>query len=289
MERAGRFLNAGKLRMHILEDGPADGELVLLLHGFPELAYGFRRQLQPLADAGYHVVAPDQRGYNLTERPEGLDAYRLDVLGEDVIHLMDALGARRAHVVGHDWGGCVAWWVACRYPERVATLTALNMPHWAVMERALKTRLSQLKRSWYILLFQLPWLPELLLANDDFARLARTLYAFSERGSFSPADLAVYKAAWARPGALTAMLAWYRAALQRQPQHRPDTRVHAPTRIIWGLQDEVFDRELIDESADLCDDVRIDLLPHANHFVQHDAAEEVNAALLDHLRAHPIP
>lgn len=287
-----RFIQTRSLRTHTLDAGPTDGELVLMLHGFPECWIGYEHQVEPLATAGYHVVVPDQRGYNLSERPGPVEAYRLDRLALDVIDLIDALGYERAHLVGHDWGGNVAWWCAMNHPERLHTLTTLNMPHQAVMEHAVYHRLSQLRRSWYILFFQLPLLPELLLSANDGEGLANGLRAHSNR-PIPPARMAVYREAWRRPGAVNAMLNWYRAAALHAPPRPASSRVTVPTLILWGDDDPIFDPDLPDLSVALCDDATLHRIPGANHFVQHDAPEQVNAHLLRFLDAHradrPLP
>jgi pimeloyl-ACP methyl ester carboxylesterase len=206
------MVEAAGVRLHVVEAGPASGSPVVFLHGFPEFHYGWRHQIDALAAAGCRVLAPDQRGYNLSDKPRGLAAYSLDALAADVVAALDALGCAKTFVVGHDWGGVVAWWLALTRPDRVAGLVAINAPHPVVMRRALRRDRAQRRRSRYILFFQLPWLPEWRLRRNDFAGLARALTATSRRGTFSPEDLARYREAWRQPGALTAMLNWYRAA-----------------------------------------------------------------------------
>ncbi|MFD1730552.1 alpha/beta fold hydrolase [Deinococcus malanensis] len=157
------------VRLHYVEAGPAAGPLVVLLHGFPEYWRAWEHQIGPLARAGFRVVAPDMRGYNLSEKPQDIEAYRVQTLQEDIAKLIRALGAGRAHVVGHDWGGIVAWQLAIRQPEAVDRLVILNAPHPGAARRGMKHP-EQLKRSWYVYLFQLPVLPELLL--ERFGRWA---------------------------------------------------------------------------------------------------------------------
>jgi pimeloyl-ACP methyl ester carboxylesterase len=163
------------IQLHAVEAGPRDGPLVILLHGFPEFWWGWRRQIEPLAAAGLHVLAPDQRGYNLSDRPAGVAAYDLDTLAADVIGLADAAGQRKVMLVGHDWGGLVAWWTASRHPHRVDRLVVLNAPHPAVMGAYMRRHPSQMLRSSYVGFFQLPFIPERLLAAGDFALMRRAL------------------------------------------------------------------------------------------------------------------
>lgn len=271
------------IRLHLVEAGPTDGPLTVLLHGFPESSYAWRHQVGPLAAAGLRVVAPDQRGYARSDKPRGIGAYRLDRLAGDVAALVAALGAERARVVGHDWGGAVAWYLAATRPELVERLAILNVPHPAVMRRHLLTDPAQLRRSWYMFFFQLPWLPEWWLRRNDWRNLARVFRATSRRGTFSDADLARYAEDAARPGALTATIHWYRAALLRPPPRPASWRIRPPTRIVWGAQDTALGRELVAPSAALCAEADVAWIEEAGHWVQHEEPERVNALLAEHL------
>lgn len=170
-----RHVVANGLRFHVAMAGPADGPLVVLLHGFPEFWYGWRNQLSPLAEAGFRVWAPDQRGYNLSDKPRGVAAYAIGHLAADVAALIQTAGRERAIVVGHDWGGAVTWHLAEHFPERVERAVVVNVPHPTVMLHHLKRNPRQLWRSWYMFFFQLPWLPERLLTFRQGALLARSL------------------------------------------------------------------------------------------------------------------
>ncbi len=269
------------VRLHVVQNGSRYGALVILLHGFPEFWYGWRRQIQPLADAGFRVWTPDQRGYNLSDKPLGTTAYRLDELALDVLGLINAAGVDRCYLVGHDWGGAVAWWLAMRYPDRVSKLAILNMPHPAVMQRSLTRNLAQLRRSWYVFFFQVPFLAEALLRNDDWDRVELMLYAGSRPGSFTPQDLELYRQSWWRKGAFTSMLNWYRAALQMPPSMTGDIRIRMPTLLLWGAQDIALGRELVQPSLDLCDRGSLVFYEDASHWVQLDEADSVNQHLIE--------
>jgi pimeloyl-ACP methyl ester carboxylesterase len=273
-------ISTNGIRLHAVESGPEDGPLVLLLHGFPEFWYGWRHQIGALAAAGYRVLAPDQRGYNLSEKPRVLRAYGLDRLAADVVGLIAARGYDRASVVGHDWGAAVAWWTALRHPSWVDRLAILNVPHPAVFLAHLRGDPAQRRRSWYILFFQLPWLPEALLRAGDWRGAVRMLQASSLPETFSAADFARYREAWAHPGAFTAMLHWYRAFLRRPPHRPANLRVAQPTVVIWGARDVALRQEMAAESVAWCDRGRLVLIADATHWVQHDAAERVNRELL---------
>lgn len=269
-----RSVSTNGVRLHLVEAGPEDGRLLILLHGFPELWYGWRRHIEPFAAAGFRVQVPDQRGYNLSDKPAGIASYRLDRLAGDVVGLIDAAGRDRACVVGHDWGGAVAWWVGVNHSARLERLALLNIPHPLVMRRHLVHNRAQRRKSWYIFAFQLPWLPEARMRRNDWAYGTRALTATSRPGTFSEADLAVYREAWSQPGAITSMINWYRAALRKPPPRPASPRVTAPTLLLWGKDDRFLGQEMAQASIDLCDDGRLVFLD-ASHWVQHEEAGEV--------------
>jgi epoxide hydrolase 4 len=279
------YADVGEVRLHYVEAGPADGPLVLLLHGFPEFWYSWRRQLPALANAGYRAVAPDMRGYNLSEKPSSWRAYGAERLAGDVAGLIQALGRERAFVVGHDWGAAVAYYAATFHPDAVKRLAILNVPHPARMLAGLRT-LRQLRRSWYMFFFQIPALPEHLLARENYSFAKRSLRANAARGAFTDEDLERYVAAWSQPGALTGMIAYYRAALRNTPRKalsslRP---IAAPTLVIWGERDAYLGSELAEPDPRWVPDVRVQRIPEASHWVQHEAPERVNELLIEFLR-----
>jgi len=268
------------VRLHVVLAGPEDGTPVFLLHGFPECWYGWRHQITHLAEAGYRVVAPDQRGYNLSDKPRELRAYTRDVLAADVVGLMDHFGVERGLVVGHDWGGAVAWWLACQRPERVARLAVLNIPHPLVFAKALKTP-RQLLRSWYILMFQVPWLPELILGRRGATPLASVIRSATRPGAVTREELRIYRQAYLQPGALTAMLSWYRAIARLPSPRLAHPQLQMPTCLIWGKKDDALGWDMAAPSMDHCDDGRLFLLEDAGHFVQLDEPRRVAELLLD--------
>ena len=280
-----REVEVDGVRLHLAEAGPADGPLLLLLHGFPELWAGWRHQIEPLARAGFRVVAPDQRGYNLSSKPRRVRDYGLDRLVDDVVGLIDEAGRERAYLAGHDWGGAVAWWTAVRQPERVERLAILNVPHPLVLRKEIRRNRQQLAKSWYILFFQLPWLPEWWYAKDDFSIGVRSVRGTARKGAFSDADMAVYREAWARPGALRGMVNWYRAALRHPPARVASPRVTVPTLLLWGERDRFLGRELIEPSLAYCDEARVVRFPEATHWLQHEEPERVTEALVAHFGA----
>lgn len=273
------FING--VNLHVVMAGPKDGPLIILLHGFPEFWYGWRKQMPALVQAGYHIWAPDQRGYNHSDKPQGVDAYAIDTLARDVVGLIEASGREQVYLVGHDWGAAVAWWVAGKYPERVKKLAILNVPHPAVMRRAVLEDDEQRKKSWYIFFFQLPWLPERSLSADDYTNMVRALKGSSRRGTFSAEDIMAYKQAWSQPGAVPSMLNWYRAVVRGQGQGVDLGRIRPPTLMIWGANDIALSQTMAQPSIDLCDDGCLVFLEDASHWVQHEEPETVNRLLLE--------
>ena len=281
-----RTLKVDGLNLHAVMAGPPDGPPVILLHGFPEFWYGWRYQIGALAAAGFRVVAPDQRGYSLSEKPGRIADYALDRLAADVAGIADACGHRAVSLVGHDWGGIVAWWAAMRHPERIARLAILNAPHLAAAQSYIRTHPIQMLRSWYVLFFQLPGVPEALLQARDFRMLRDSLTGTSRPGTFTPADLERYREAWSEPGALTAMIHWYRALLRFRPPI-PQARTAAPTLIIWGERDRFLETGLARDSLKRCERGESLMFPTATHWVQHEEAAAVNEALIRFLAARP--
>ncbi len=265
------------VNLHVVQAGPVDGPLLILLHGFPECWYGWNAQIVPLAERGFRVWVPDQRGYNQSDKPAGVAAYALDTLAADVIALIDAAGRQKAVVVGHDWGAAVAWWVAATQPDRVERLVVLNVPHPAVMKRFATRNPGQMLRSWYIGFFQLPWLPETLARLGNYAALVRTLKTSSRPGTFSADDLRVYREAWS--GSLPTMINWYRAALRCPPTRDMAVRITVPTLLIWGVQDQFLSRQMAQPSMDLCDTGRVVFFEKATHWVQHEEPDRVVALI----------
>jgi pimeloyl-ACP methyl ester carboxylesterase len=277
------FIQTNGIRLHVVQAGPEDGKLVILLHGFPEFWYGWRKQIDFLAEQGFRVWVPDQRGYNTSDKPSGIAAYNLDELSADVTGLIDAAGQDKAFLVGHDWGGAVAWWTANKTPERVQKMVILNVPHHAVMRKTLKHSWAQRRKSWYMMFFQLPWLPDALLTMNSHKGMGRTLQLTSNPGTFTEADLIEYYKAWSQPGAITAMLNWYRAIAQTPPKRLPCPRISVPTLVLWGKKDFALNSDMAQASIELCDDGRLTYFEDATHWVQHEEAERVNWLIAEFL------
>ncbi|MBW4437491.1 MAG: alpha/beta hydrolase [Pleurocapsa minor GSE-CHR-MK-17-07R] len=276
-------IESDSVRLHVVEAGDPANPLVVLLHGFPEFWYGWRNQIPALVRAGYHVLVPDQRGYNLSDKPAGLEPYNLNHLAGDVVALIDWAGQEQAYVVGHDWGAAVAWWTAATFGNRVKKLGILNVPHVQVMLDDIRANPAQMMKSWYIGFFQIPYLPDLLLTLGEAQGAATMLLRTSNPGSFSDEDLGFYIAAWKQPGAMTAMLNWYRSMVQLPPSRLTNPTVTMPVLIQWGKNDVALTPELAEKSLKFCTNGRVIYYPDATHWVQHDKPDEVNARLIEFL------
>jgi pimeloyl-ACP methyl ester carboxylesterase len=275
------YAELGEVRLHYAEAG--EGPLVVLLHGFPEFWFSWRFQISALVAAGFRVVAPDMRGYNLSSRPSGVGAYDIDRLAGDVRDLIRERGAESALLAGHDWGAAVAWATAMNHPDVVSRLAILNVPHPRRFLQGVR-RPRQLLKSWYMFFFQLPWLPERVVR-------ARRWWAFrygfehdARPGAFTPEDIDRHVEAWSQPGAAAAMINYYRAVFRQSPQ-RAEARMRpvlAPTLVIWGERDRYLGAELADpDPADVPNLERVVRLPDASHWVHHDEPERVAALLTE--------
>jgi pimeloyl-ACP methyl ester carboxylesterase len=278
------IVDTNGIRLQVARAGPEDGPLVILLHGFPEFWYGWRKQIPALANAGFHVWAPDQRGYATSDKPPLVRDYTLDKLASDVAGLIAAAGRERAIVIGHDWGGAVAWWLATNNPELVDRLVILNVPHPQVMRRMIFTNLRQILRSWYMFAFQIPWLPEWAAERNNWHALVRGMRASSRPGTFTEADFEHYRQAWSQPGAYTAMLNWYRAMFRYGVPSPRNMRVIPPTLILWGKQDRFIAPEAANASLALCDNGKLVAYDAATHWLQHEEADDVNRRIVEFLR-----
>jgi len=273
----------GEVMLNAVAAGPHDGPLVILLHGFPEFWYSWHRQIAPLAAVGFRVIVPDQRGYNKSSKLPDVASYALPHLAEDVLAIADQLGAERFFLAGHDWGAAVAWSVAILHPERLHKLAILNVPHPSVMLRYLRKSARQLRRSWYMLFFQVPFLPELAFASFNYRLGVRALVRSSRLGTFSEEDLQRYREAWAQPLALLGSMNWYRAAFRTRAKFA-DPIVRVPTKIIWGQRDAFLLYEMAEASLRYCTEAELVPFPDATHWVQHEEAARVSEMLIQFFR-----
>jgi pimeloyl-ACP methyl ester carboxylesterase len=277
------YADVGDATLHYVEAG--DGPMIVLLHGFPEFWYGWRLQIERLAAAGFRVVAPDMRGYNLSSRPDGVSAYSADKLADDVRILIQKLGAESAMVVGHDWGGTVAWTLAMNHPEVVDRLAILDAAHPRMLQKGLH-KPRQLLRTWYFFFFALPWLPERIVRAFGFRFFRRFLR--DARPAYTPEEIDRYVEAWSQLGARTAMIDYYRKSVRTPPKKAKAAirTISAPTLVIWGQRDRYLGPTLAEpEHADVPNLDRVVRLPNASHWVHHDEAERVSELLIDFYRS----
>jgi pimeloyl-ACP methyl ester carboxylesterase len=281
---AGLTVDGQTFRLRVAGfNGDADRPAVMLLHGFPVTSAMWLPLIEPLAAAGFRVVAPDQRGYSPLARPEGAPAYRLDLLSADILAIADALGLDRFHLVGHDWGAISGWYTVMHHPQRFASWTGLSVPHPAAFMEAVQNDPDQRSRSRYVMLFVTPWLPEVLFTRNDLGWL-RTLY--QDMGAGQRVE---YLAAFAEPGALTAALNWYRAtAFHPLEEDSMAIPVSTPTLFIWGNRDQAIAASGVAAQQAYLEGPYREVELDAGHWLVNEAADTVLAELLGHLSSYPV-
>jgi epoxide hydrolase 4 len=274
------YVQTTDVRLHYVAAGR--GPAVVLLHGFPDFWYGWRHQIPALADGGFRAVAPDLRGYNESDRPRGVASYSLTALVQDIGHLIREVAPEGVSLVGHDWGGVIAWRLAAQRPDLVRRLVILNAPHHAAFRRELTRNPRQLLRSWYAILNQLPWLPELLLSAFDYDALRRVLrHGPAGTPLMSAPELQQYIEVFSTEYALTAALNYYRAAARNMLRgENPPPTTAPPTLVIWGEQDPYLDKRLLDGLDGWVPQLHIQRLPYAGHFLQWEEPTTINEQLL---------
>ncbi|KEO75742.1 alpha/beta fold hydrolase [Anditalea andensis] len=279
MQISYKFHKVNGIKLHVLHAGEQHKKVVILLHGFPEYHQGWKNQIPFLVDLGYHVIVPDQRGYGESDKPKGVKSYILAELIEDIVQLIDNVTQDKITLIGHDWGGGVAWTLAQQHTERIHKLVILNMPHIQVMKDTLKTNSEQRKKSWYAAVFQLPLLPEIVIGLSNYKLLTMSLQKTSRKNTFSDLDLADYKNQWERNGSLTSMLNWYRAFFFNKLNF--DKEITIPTLIIWGAKDSALAVEMAYDSIEKCTNGKLVVLDHLTHWLHHEDPKTVNAVIGD--------
>lgn len=275
-------IQANGLKFHCLVEGK--GQLLLLLHGFPQSSYAWRHQIAPLAQH-FKVVAPDLRGYGQTDRPLGVENYAMHHLSGDVVGIIKALGYEKAYVVGHDWGGAVAWRVAQEHPEVVEKLIVLNAPFPQIFFKALRSSFNQMRKSWYIFFFQIPKIPEALFKWRGKQIIKGVLQGTGARkGTFTEEDIRRYRENLEQPGAFQAAINYFRAALKAEPP-KGGGQVTVPTLLIWGEKDQALGKDLTKGMEKyFTAGLKIEYLPEASHWVMEEEPEKVTQAILEFLK-----
>lgn len=282
-----RMVPGSGVLLHVVQAGPENGPPVVLLHGFPEFWWAWNEQIARLARAGLRVIAPDQRGYNGSDKPAAIEDYRLELLLADVIALIVRLRYESVYLAGHDWGGTVAWHLAIARPQRVRKLVIFNSPHPLAWTEAEREGAKEGTLFWYRTLFRMPWLPELLARGADWWLLEKSLHDTSRPGTFSERELAYYKYAWDRDNSIHTMIHWYRAASRYPPRTDGDGIVRVPTRIVWGMRDRYLDSRLARSSARHCAEATVVELPDAGHWLLHEEPELTSQQMIELFAGQP--
>ncbi|MDB5433008.1 MAG: epoxide hydrolase [Caulobacter sp.] len=282
-----RTVQANGLTFTLDEAGDGD-DVALLLHGFPESRYSWRHQLPALADLGWRAVAPDLRGYGDSSRPTETSAYRIENLVEDAAQLFDALGAKRRLLIAHDWGALVAWAFAIERARPLDGLVIMNVPHPAVYQAAMRRGFSQWKKSWYVFFFQIPGLPERAMTARGAEAIGKAFSGMAvDKSRFPPEVLDHYRANALKPGAMKAMISYYRANFTTLGRYAPGATpvIETPTLMVWGEEDAALGLELTEGYEGYVKDFTLERLPGVSHWVQQEAPEAVNARLTTWLKA----
>jgi pimeloyl-ACP methyl ester carboxylesterase len=297
------YIKNGNLQLHYIAEGANDGEPVLLLHGFPQFSYEWRHQIKALATAGYRAVAPDLRGYNLSDKPEKVEDYAIGQLISDIGAFYQAFGWRKANIIAHDWGGGIAWAFVIYQPQLVSKYIAMDIPHPAAMAKAMQSGVQQLQRSWYMWFFQTPGAAEYAFGGENIDRFIDWVLLGKQEGNgdtitwgsgkhiFSPEDIATYKQMLSQPGQLTAAINYYRANINPaqiiKPRENPFPPVQVPTMLIYGTQDFAFADSVWEDSAQyIAAPFKKVAIEGAGHWTPEEAPAEVNRHILEFLKSN---
>lgn len=281
-----QYVQANGIRIHYVTAGK--GPLVVLLHGFPEFWHAWRHQIPALAEH-FQVVVPDLRGYGETERPPNVADYQPDELVLDLVGFIHAMGKDKAHVIGHDWGGGIAWRTVIQHPEVIDHLVVLNCPHPKMFAKALQSNYAQMRKSWYIFLFQIPYLPELMFQLNSKNTVKKIFKGLAvQKDAFTEADLEAYHQALIKPGAYSAALNYYRAAFRNRTQansSKGEVSIKTPTMLIWGEEDRALGKELTYGMEPLFSGpFQIQYIPNSGHWVMEEQPDRVNQLILQFLQ-----
>ncbi|KAH3834325.1 hypothetical protein DPMN_107648 [Dreissena polymorpha] len=276
------FVHLEDVRLHYVASGQEGKPLMLLLHGFPEFWFSWRYQI-PEFKKDYRVVAVDMRGYGDSGKPGKKKDYAIGNLSKDIYQLIQALGYKKCVLVGHDWGGAVAWNFAYSYTDMVEKLVIVNSPHPISFAKYLRTHFSQLKKSWYMMFFQVPFVPEFMFSMNDFAAFEAISKSLRNNPP-SDDEVEAYKYAFSQPGALTGPINYYRAAFSKQTKYERAAKLKVPTLVIWGEPDKYLETNLAHEAKNYVENMTVKIIPDSSHFVLLDRPKEVNAAVREFLK-----
>lgn len=282
-----RMVGSGVL-IHVVFAGPKEGPPVVLLHGYPEFWWAWNQQIAQLARAGFRVIVPDQRGYNSSEKPSGVEAYTVDLLMADIIALIVRLRYDDVFLAGHDWGGAIAWRLAIEHPDRVRKLVMFNAPHPLAWKDASENPEKEESINWFRTFFLLPVLPELATRAGNWRVVVNSLRDTSRPGTFSDRELDYYRYAWARNWSMHSMINWYRAAFRYPVDVPDDSMVRVPTRIVWGMQDRFFETRMAKLSLQHCADATLVEVPNAGHWLLHEEPELTSNQMIEFFRGGAV-
>ncbi len=276
------YIPTNGIKLHTAFSGPKDGTPVILLHGFPDTWFGWESQIQALSSEGFRVIVPDQRGYNLSDKPKGKANYRMNILSQDILGLADTLGLDRFQLAGHDFGALVSWSIAMFSPERLNSLVIANVPHPHVMQKYLRNNFAQLRKSWYAFFFRIPKLPEKFVRRKNWNLLISAMAK-----GLSEEEKNRYREAWAQENAITSMINWYRAiSVRSNSQSKTSSRITVPTLILWGKKDPHISYEMAQLSVDVCEDGQLITFEEASHWVHQDEPDRFNQLMIDHIKSN---
>ena len=275
------YIQTNGITLHVMKAGDPKNPMILMLHGFPEFWYGWKEQIDFFVTAGYYLVIPDQRGYNLSDKPRGVKKYKIDIIADDIIGLLVHEKHDNATLISHDWGGQVAWYLATMFPDKFRRFIILNSPHPRVFRNFINHDPEQRKRSNYMFKMQWPFLPEIRMKMKNYALMKKGMVKFSNPGTFSDEDMEKYVESWRQKRALTGSINWYRA-VRHFSMERKDVEV--PTLIIWGSKDAFLKKELAQASAEKCTNAKVEYIDEATHWILHEVPQIVNPMMLDFIK-----
>jgi pimeloyl-ACP methyl ester carboxylesterase len=273
------FVKTNGIKLHTIFAGSEDGEPVILLHGFPDAWFGWNQQIVALANKGFRVIVPDQRGYNLSDKPTGKKSYHMEILVQDLLGLADSLNLNKFHLVGHDFGAMVAWYTAIYFPERINKLVIANVPHPNVMTDYLRRNFSQIRKSWYAFFFRIPLIPERLVRVRNWKFLSSAMAK-----GLTAEELNRYRNAWLQPSAMNSMINWYRMFGKKFSVKPKSLVIDLPTIILWGKQDPHLSYQMAELSTKMCNNCKLVTFETASHWVHQDEPEKFNNHLIQHLK-----
>ena len=274
-----RYQKVNGIKLHVAIAGPVSGNPVILLHGFPDAHFGWEKQILALAQNNFYVIAPDQRGYNLSDKPKGKKSYMMNLLTADIIALADSLGIKKFNLAGHDFGALVCWNLADKYPERIMKMVIINVPHPKVAGEYLRKSNRQRLKSWYAFFFMVPFIPELAARAFNWKVLISTM-----KNAYTKEELERYKAAWSQHNAISSMINWYRCLPLQNEEEKPKKIIEVPTFIMWGKLDPHLLWEMVPPSAAMCETVKVQYFEDSTHWVLKEKAKEVSKLLIEYFK-----